>query len=82
MFVHDSVYDAFVSQLVDRVGRYEPGDGTTKPEKPRLRMGPIHTRAGRDELALLEHLAEAGGRVLERREVGLAVAGERGHRDT
>ena len=50
VFVHDSVYDSFVSQLVDRVGRYEPGDGTTKPEKPKLRMGPIHTRQGRDEL--------------------------------
>jgi succinate-semialdehyde dehydrogenase/glutarate-semialdehyde dehydrogenase len=50
VFVHDTVYDNFVSQLVDRVARYEPGDGTTKPEKPKLRMGPIHTQAGRDEL--------------------------------
>jgi acyl-CoA reductase-like NAD-dependent aldehyde dehydrogenase len=65
VFVHDSVYDAFVSQLVDRVGRYEPGDGTVKAEKPKLRMGPIHTRAGRDEL--LEQLADGaaqGGEVL------------------
>ena len=46
VFVHDSVYDGFVSQLVERVGRYEPGDGTVKAEKPKLRMGPIHTRAG------------------------------------
>ena len=43
VFVHDSVYDAFVGQLVERVARYEPGDGTVKAEKPRLRMGPIHT---------------------------------------
>ena len=50
VFVHDSVYDDFVAQLVERVERYEPGDGTVKAEKPRLRMGPIHTRAGRDEL--------------------------------
>ena len=50
VFVHDAVYDDFVSQLVERVRRYEPGDGTVKAEKPRLRMGPIHTRAGRDEL--------------------------------
>jgi succinate-semialdehyde dehydrogenase/glutarate-semialdehyde dehydrogenase len=50
VFVHDSVYDIFVSELVERVARYEPGDGTIKAEKPRLRMGPIHTRAGRDEL--------------------------------
>ena len=61
VFVHESVYDGFVSQLVERVGRYEPGDGTVKAEKPKLRMGPIHTRAGRDEL--LEQIEDgiAGG---------------------
>jgi succinate-semialdehyde dehydrogenase/glutarate-semialdehyde dehydrogenase len=59
VFVHDSAYDAFVSQLVERVGRYETGDGTVKAEKPKLRMGPIHTRAGRDEL--LEQIEDAGG---------------------
>jgi succinate-semialdehyde dehydrogenase/glutarate-semialdehyde dehydrogenase len=63
VFVHDSVFDEFVSQLVDRVKRYEPGDGTVKAEKPRLRMGPIHTRAGRDEL-------------LEQIEDGVAKGGE------
>jgi succinate-semialdehyde dehydrogenase/glutarate-semialdehyde dehydrogenase len=62
VFVHDSVYDDFVGQLVDRVGRYEPGDGTTKPEKPKLRMGPIHTKAGRDEL--LAQIESSGGEVL------------------
>ncbi len=62
VFVHDSVYDAFVNQLVDRVGRYEPGDGTTKPEKPKLRMGPIHTKEGRDEL--LAQIESSGGEVL------------------
>jgi succinate-semialdehyde dehydrogenase/glutarate-semialdehyde dehydrogenase len=65
VFVHDSVYDDFVAQLVERVGRYEPGDGTVKAEKPKLRMGPIHTRAGRDEL--LEQLEDGvanGGQVL------------------
>ena len=62
VFVHDAVYDDFVSQLVQRVERYEPGDGTVKAEKPRLRMGPIHTRAGRDEL--LEQIEESGGDVL------------------
>jgi succinate-semialdehyde dehydrogenase/glutarate-semialdehyde dehydrogenase len=63
VFVHDAVYDDFVSQLVDRVKRYEPGDGTVKAEKPRLRMGPIHTRSGRDEL-------------LEQIEDGVAKGGE------
>jgi succinate-semialdehyde dehydrogenase/glutarate-semialdehyde dehydrogenase len=59
------VYDQFVSQLVERVGRYEPGDGTVKAEKPKLRMGPIHTRAGRDELVeQVEDAAASGGEVL------------------
>jgi len=62
VYVHDSVYDDFVSQLVERVGRYEPGDGTVKAEKPKLRMGPIHTRQGRDEL--LEQIEDGGGEVL------------------
>jgi acyl-CoA reductase-like NAD-dependent aldehyde dehydrogenase len=65
VFVHDSVYDDFVAQLVDRVGRYEPGDGTVKAEKPRLRMGPIHTRAGRDELLeQIESGTSSGGELL------------------
>src|SRR3954466_13105975 len=65
VFVHDSAYDDFVGQLVERVGRYEPGDGTVKAEKPRLRMGPIHTRSGRDELlAQLEDGVAKGGEVL------------------
>jgi acyl-CoA reductase-like NAD-dependent aldehyde dehydrogenase len=61
VFVHDAVYDDFVAQLVDRVERYEPGDGTVKAEKPRLRMGPVHTRGGRD--TLLEQIEDgvAGG---------------------
>ena len=65
VFVHDSVYDEFVSQLVERVGRYEPGDGTVKAEKPKLRMGPIHTRAGRDELLeQIEDGVSSGGELL------------------
>jgi succinate-semialdehyde dehydrogenase/glutarate-semialdehyde dehydrogenase len=65
VFVHDSVYDAFVSALVERVKRYEPGDGTVKAEKPKLRMGPIHTRKGRDELVeQLEDGVTKGGELL------------------
>ncbi len=65
VFVHDSVYDSFVSQLVERVGRYEPGDGTVKAEKPKLRMGPIHTRSGRDELLeQIENGVSSGGELL------------------
>lgn len=65
VFVHDSVYDEFVSSLVARVERYEPGNGAVKAEKPKLRMGPIHTRAGRDELLQqLEDGVARGGEVL------------------
>jgi acyl-CoA reductase-like NAD-dependent aldehyde dehydrogenase len=65
VYVHDAVYDDFVGALVERVGRYEPGDGTVKAEKPRLRMGPIHKRSARDELvAQLEDGVERGGEVL------------------
>ena len=62
VFVHDSAFDAFVSQLVERVARYEPGDGAVKAEKPKLRMGPVHTRAGRDELVeqLEDGIAKGG----------------------
>jgi succinate-semialdehyde dehydrogenase / glutarate-semialdehyde dehydrogenase len=63
VFVHDSVYDSFVTELVERVKRYEPGDGTVKAEKPKLRMGPVHTRSGRDDL-------------LEQLEDGVATGGE------
>jgi len=75
VFVHDTVYDEFVSKLVERVGRYEPGDGTVKAEKPKLRMGPIHTRAGRDEL--LDQISDGvakGGDVL----IGGGTPGEKG----
>jgi acyl-CoA reductase-like NAD-dependent aldehyde dehydrogenase len=65
VFVHDSVCDEFVGALTERVRRYEPGDGTVKAEKPRLRMGPIHTRAGRDELLdQLESGVASGGELL------------------
>jgi succinate-semialdehyde dehydrogenase / glutarate-semialdehyde dehydrogenase len=65
VYIHDSVYDDFVGALVERVGRYEPGDGTVKAEKPRLRMGPIHKRDARDELVeQLEDGVASGGEVL------------------
>jgi succinate-semialdehyde dehydrogenase/glutarate-semialdehyde dehydrogenase len=74
VYVHDSVYDDFVGALVERVGRYEPGDGTVKAEKPRLRMGPIHKRSARDELVeQLEDGVASGGEVL--------IGGSTGGRD-
>jgi succinate-semialdehyde dehydrogenase/glutarate-semialdehyde dehydrogenase len=77
VFVHESVYDAFVGALLDRVGRYEPGDGTIKAEKPKLRMGPIHTRAGRDELLeQIEDGVASGGELLIGGEAGSSSSGK------
>ena len=56
-FVQAEVYDAFLEALVARVGRYEPGPGEVRAEKPRLRIGPLHTAAQRD--LLVAQLAEA-----------------------
>ena len=60
LYVFDEIYDDFMSGLAGEVSRYECGTGWTKPEKPKLRMGPIHTRQGRDTLA--EQLDDAIGR--------------------
>ena len=54
-----------VAAAVTRSGREYPGDGTVKAEKPKLRMGPIHTRKGRDELVeQLEDGVTKGGELL------------------
>jgi succinate-semialdehyde dehydrogenase / glutarate-semialdehyde dehydrogenase len=64
-FVQAEVYDAFLDQLVQRVGRYELGPGETRAEKPKLRIGPMHTAAQRDLLvAQLAEAVERGAKVL------------------
>jgi succinate-semialdehyde dehydrogenase/glutarate-semialdehyde dehydrogenase len=57
LYLFEEIYDEFVERLVQKVGRYEPGDGLTKAEKPKLRMGPIHTAAQREEV--MEQIADA-----------------------
>lgn len=56
-FIEAGVYDEFVQTMVSRVERYEPGDGSTKAEKPKLRMGPLHT--AQQLKVLQEQLADA-----------------------
>src|SRR3954467_11986076 len=53
----DEVSDELMEQLTKTVGKYEPGLGWEKAEKPAIRVGPLHTSAGRDEL--LEQLQDA-----------------------
>jgi succinate-semialdehyde dehydrogenase/glutarate-semialdehyde dehydrogenase len=64
-FIQAEVFDAFVDQLVARVGRYEPGPGDTRADKPKLRIGPLHTAAQRDLLvAQLAQAVDRGAKVL------------------
>lgn len=57
LYLFAEIYDEFVERLAQKVGRYEPGDGLTKAEKPKLRMGPIHTASQREEV--LDQIADA-----------------------
>src|SRR2546423_310516 len=65
LFVFDKVYDEFINGLIGKVSRYEVGDGMTKAEKPRIRMGPLHTAAQRDEIeAQVNDAIDRGAKVL------------------
>jgi len=65
LYVFEEVYDQFVQALVEKVGNYRVGDGTTKPEKPFIRMGPLHTAYQREEIeGQLADAASKGARVL------------------
>jgi acyl-CoA reductase-like NAD-dependent aldehyde dehydrogenase len=64
-FVHAEVYQAFLDRLVERVGRYQPGPGDTRADKPKLRIGPMHTAAQRDLVAAqLGDALDGGAKVL------------------
>ena len=77
VYVFGEVYEQFMERLLAGVARYEPGEGWVKAERPRIRMGPLHTAAQRDEIA--SQLKDAvsrgarvahGGRIPEGREKG------------
>ncbi len=57
IFVFDEVYDELMEQLTRTVAKYEPGLGWEKAEKPNIRVGPLHTADGRDEI--MEQLQDA-----------------------
>jgi succinate-semialdehyde dehydrogenase / glutarate-semialdehyde dehydrogenase len=56
-YVFEDVYDEFLEGLVAGVERYEPGDGAVKAEKPKIRIGPLHTAGQREIVA--EQLKDA-----------------------
>jgi len=65
LYVFDEIYDEFVDGLVNKVGRYEVGDPTTRPEKPWVRMGPLHARFQLEEVeAQLQDAVDKGANVL------------------
>jgi acyl-CoA reductase-like NAD-dependent aldehyde dehydrogenase len=57
LYLFEEIYDEFMEAFVNKVRRYEPGDGMIKAEKPRIRMGPLHTESQRVEVE--EQLADA-----------------------
>ena len=47
------------------MGKYEPGLGWEKAEKPKIRVGPLHTADGRDEvMEQLQDALDGGGELL------------------
>jgi len=77
VYVFGEVYEAFVERLLAGVTRYEPGEGWIKAERPKIRIGPLHTAKQREEVMgqLQDALAKGGkllygGRVPEGREKG------------
>lgn len=49
LILHEDIYDEFLEALLKKVAGYEPGDPTSRPEKGKFRMGPLHTAAQREE---------------------------------
>jgi len=65
VFVFDEVYDELMEQLTRTVAKYEPGLGWEKPEKPAIRVGPLHTADGKAEIReQLQDALDGGGELL------------------
>src|SRR4051812_47841210 len=65
VYVFDEVYDQLMEELVRTVGKYEPGLGWEKAEKPKIRVGPLHTADGRTEIMeQLQDALDGGGELL------------------
>ncbi len=78
LYVFEAIYDQFVEMLVAKVANYRVGDGATRPDKPFIRMGPLHTADQREEVeAQLADAVARGAQVLVggRRPDDAALAG-------
>ena len=65
IYVFDEVYDELMEQLTRTVAKYEPGLGWEKAEKPNIRVGPLHTSDGRDEvMEQLQDALDGGGELV------------------
>jgi acyl-CoA reductase-like NAD-dependent aldehyde dehydrogenase len=65
LYVLDDIYDDYLQALLTELERYEPGEGWEKAEKPKIRIGPLHTEKGRDEVqAQLKDATDRGGGVI------------------
>ncbi len=65
VYVFADVYEAFLEKLLAGVARYEPGEGWVKAERPKIRLGPLHTAAQRQEIVeQLDDAVRRGARVL------------------
>ncbi|MFQ5399247.1 MAG: aldehyde dehydrogenase family protein [Anaerolineae bacterium] len=57
LYLFEEIYDEFMEGLMKKVGNYRVGDPSTRPDKPFIRMGPLHTAYQRQEIE--EQLADA-----------------------
>jgi succinate-semialdehyde dehydrogenase/glutarate-semialdehyde dehydrogenase len=65
LYLHERIHDEFVGRLLEKVANYELGDPATRPEKPLVRMGPLHTAVQRDEIeSQLADATSKGAKVL------------------
>ncbi len=65
LYLFEEIYDEFLETLVGKVQRYELGDGMDKAEKPKIRMGPLHTAFQREEIeGQLKDAVSKGAEVL------------------
>ena len=65
LYLFEEIYDEFIEALRKKVSNYRVGDPATKPEKPFVRMGPLHTAYQREEIeAQLADAVKKGAHVL------------------